>query len=349
MSLAAEQQPPKPSFQATVEVTPLDVTVVDDRGKPVPNLTPLDFNVRIDGSQRRVVSAEWIPLASDPSKPAEPPPDGYSTNESATGGRLIVIAIDQPNIRLGGAMAIAKAANGFVDHLAPSDRVAVAGFGVGAPATTFTSDRALIKRAIGRMVGQRQQGRSFDVGHNIALVEAQMIEKGDRSTLEAIQLRECQTAGSSPGAQEMCRSQVELEAHSLAQDANHDADQTTQTLRDLFIGLRLIDAPKTLILISEGFVLQDEANIIDLGRMAAEARTSLYALKLDNEMFDITNSRAPISPFADRQARSEGLELLAGAARGALFIVAGTGAPLFERIEAELSGYYLLGIESDAK
>ncbi|HJZ74095.1 MAG TPA: tetratricopeptide repeat protein, partial [Vicinamibacterales bacterium] len=47
--------------------------------------------------------------------------------------------------------------------------------------------------------------------------------------------------------------------------------------------------------------------------------------------------------------RSEGLELLAGAARGALFIVAGTGAPLFERIEAELSGYYLLGIESDAK
>jgi hypothetical protein len=27
--------------------------------------------------------------------------------------------------------------------------------------------------------------------------------------------------------------------------------------------------------------------IIELGTMAAEARTSLYALKLDNEMFDI--------------------------------------------------------------
>jgi len=348
--VAADQQPPpKPSFQASVEVTSLDVTVVDDHGKPFLNLTPLDFNVRIDGGQRRVVSAEWIPLAAKESAPAPPPPDGYSTNESATGGRLIVIAVDQPNIRFGGALAIAKAANTFIDHLAPSDRIAVAGFGVGAPATPFTADRDKVKRAIGRMVGMRQSGRSFDVGHNIALVEAQMIDKGDRSTLEAVQARECQGMTSSPGALEMCRGQVELEAHSLAQDATHDADETTQTLRDLFIGLRLIDAPKTLIFISEGFVLNDESLIIDLGRMAAEARTSLYALKLDNQLFDITDSRAPVNPFADRQARSEGLELLAGAARGTLFTVAGTGAPLFDRIEAELSGYYLLGIESDTK
>src|SRR5439155_10811986 len=263
-------------------------TVVDDRGKPFANLTPDDFVVRIDGAQRRVVSAEWIPLsAPEPAAAAPPPPDGYSTNDSATGGRLIVLAVDQPNIRCGGAMGIVKAANGFIDRLAASDRVAVAGFGVGAPSTTFTADRERVKRAIARMVGQRQAGRSVDVGHSIALVEAQMIDKGDRSTLESVQVRECQTAGNSPGAQEMCRGQVEIEAHMLAQDANRDADQTIQTLRDLFAGLRLIDAPKTLILISEGFVMSDEAMIIDLGRMAAEARTSLYALKLDNQLFEI--------------------------------------------------------------
>src|SRR5262249_11239744 len=161
-SLTAQQQPPKPSFQASVEVTPLDVTVVDDQGRPVRNLTPADFSVRIDGDQRRVVSAEWIPLASDPSAPAMPPPDGYSTNESATGGRLIVIAVDQPNIRFGGAMAIIHAADAFIDRLSPADRIAVAGFGVGAPATTFTADRERVKRTIGRMVGQRQVARSFD-------------------------------------------------------------------------------------------------------------------------------------------------------------------------------------------
>jgi VWFA-related protein len=342
-------QPPKPSFQSSVEVTSLDVTIVDDKGKPIDTLKPADFVVRIDGSQRRVVSAEWIPLASDASKPAPEPPDGYSTNESATGGRLIVLAIDQPNIRFGGALAINKAATAFVDRLGPSDRVAVAGFGVGAPATTFTADHQRLKTAIGRMVGQRQTGRSVDVGHNIGLVEAQMIDRGDRSTLETVQTRECQMVGNIPGALEMCRGQVEIEARSLAQDATRDADQTVQSLRDLLTGLRLIDAPKTLILISEGFVLSDEAMIIDLGRMAAEARTSLYALKLDNQLFEIAEARAPISPFADRQARTEGLELLAGAARGTLFTVTGTGAALFERIEKELSGYYLLGVESEAK
>jgi len=350
LSVAAQQPPPKPSFQATVEVTSLDVTVVDDRGKPVSNLTPPDFVVRIDGSPRRVVSAEWIPLsAPESAAPVAAPPEGYSTNESATGGRLIVIGIDQPNIRFGGAVAIMKAANAFIDRLAPADRVAVAGFGIGAPATSFTADRERVKRAIGRMVGQHQAGRSVDVGHSIALVEAQMIDKGDRSTLDSVQIRECQTAGNTPGAQEMCRGQVEIEAHAMAQEANRDADQTIQTLRDLFSGLRLIDAPKTLILISEGFVMSDEAMIMDLGRMAAEARTSLYALKLDNQLFEIADARAPINPFADRMARAEGLELLAGAARGALFNVTGTGAPLFERIESELSGYYLLGVESEAK
>jgi tetratricopeptide (TPR) repeat protein len=134
-----------------------------------------------------------------------------------------------------------------------------------------------------------------------------------------------------------------------ANDAGHESDQSLQGLRDLLAGLRTIDAPKTLILISEGFVLNDEAMVVDLGRMAAEARTSVYALRLDNQAFDIETSRAPVNPFADRQARAEGLELLAGAARGTIFTVATAEAPFFARIEAELSGYYLLGVESDPR
>jgi VWFA-related protein len=353
-SSSAQQPPPQtPRFQSSVEVTSLDVNVVDDRGKPITDLTPDDFVVRIDGNRRRVTTAEWLPLAGGraDAPPAAPPPDGYSTNESSTGGRLIVLAVDEPNIRFGGALVIAKAANAFIDRLSPSDRVAVAGFGTGAPATVFTADRARIKLAISRMVGQKRAGRTVDIGHNIALVEAEAIERGDRSTLEAVQGRECQGIGIGRAASglEMCRAEVEMEAHSLAQDANLDANQAIQSLRDLFAGLSRIDAPKTLILISEGFVLSDELMVLELGTMAAEARTSLYALKLDNQLFEIADSRMPVNPFADRQARSEGLETLASAARGTLFTVTGTGQLLFERIESELSGYYLLGVESEAR
>ena len=85
--LAQQPQPPKPSFQASVEVTSLDVAVVDDRGKPITDLTTNDFNVRIDGAVRRIVSAEWIPLTEPAGAVPPPPPDGYSTNESATAVR----------------------------------------------------------------------------------------------------------------------------------------------------------------------------------------------------------------------------------------------------------------------
>jgi VWFA-related protein len=343
-------QTPQTTFRASVDVTSLDVTVVDGSGKPIADLTPADFNVRIDGAQRKVMTAEWVPLTTPPAdKAAAPLPEGYSSNETSSGGRLIVIAVDEPNIRTGGAMAIAKAANLFIDRLSPADRVAVAGFGIGAPATVFTADRERVKRVISRMVGQKHPGRMMDLGHNIALVEAQAIERGDQVTYSTVMNRECPPTALSGIALEVCRQQVDMEAKSLAQEVRIDADQTISNLRDLLLGLSRIDAPKTMILISEGFVLNDEAMIIDLGTMAAQARTSVYTLKLDNALFEITDARMPINPFADRQARTEGLELLAGAARGTLFTVIGTGQTLFERIESELSGYYLLGVESEPR
>ena len=57
------QEPPR--FRSSVEVTSLDVTVVDDRGRPIADLQPGDFNVRIDGNPRQVISAEWISLVGD--------------------------------------------------------------------------------------------------------------------------------------------------------------------------------------------------------------------------------------------------------------------------------------------
>jgi VWFA-related protein len=358
LASADARQPPQatqtPRFLSSVEVTSLDVAVVDDHGKPMTNLAPGDFTVRIDGNPRRVVTAEWVPLvtpAGDNRTTATTSlPDGYSSNESSTGGRLIVIAVDEPNIRFGGALAISKAANAFVDRLSPADRVAVAGFGPGAPATVFTADRARVKQAISRMVGRKQaSGRSADFGHDISVTEALAIERGDRMTLQAVVTRECQSMGTVPGSLDSCSTEVEVAARTKASDRIHASDETLQALRDLFQGLRAIDAPKTLILISEGFILTDESLVMDLGALAASARTSLYAMRLDSQSFDIANSGRPIDPMGDRFAQGQGLETLAGASRGTLFTVTGSGSTLFERIESELSGYYLLGVESDPR
>ncbi len=331
-------------------MTSLDVSVVDDKGRPITDLTPADFNVRVDGSRRKVTTAEWVPLGDKggPAAAAPVAPDGYTSNEGSTNGRLIVIAVDQPNIRFGGAVAIVTAANAFIDRLPASDRVAVAGFGLGAPATAFTGDRQRVKQAIARMTGQKMVVSSVTGQHSVSLVESLAIRNGDGMMLEAVIGREC--AGLRAAELEMCRSDVETEAREKALNAGQSGDDTVQGLTALLTGLREIDAPKTLIFISEGFISSNNAaRISELGTLAAAARTSLYALKLDTSLFDMGTARVTTNPLADRQAESEGLDMLAGAARGTLFTVTGSGSALFDRISSELSGYYLLGVESDPR
>ncbi len=346
VALAAQEPPPR--FRSTVDVTSLDVTVVDDRGAPITSLTPGDFLVRIDGSPRKVVTAEWVPMAkAGADAPAATMPDGFSTNETSTSGRLIVIAVDEPNIRFGGAQAIARAANAFVDRLSPADRIAVAGFGIGAPATVFTSDRQRIKAAISRMVGQKQAGQLADLGYNMSATEALAIDRGDTFTLSQVVSRECQVLAGR--ADPLCPDAVSAQARSMAADATRESDATINGLRALFRGLRTIEGPKTLVLISEGFVMTDVAMVTELGGLAAAARTSVYALRLDTPAFEAANVRLPRDAMGDRVLMAQGLETLAAATRGTLFNVTGSGGAIFQQLESELSGYYLLGVEWDAR
>jgi len=224
---ALAQPPQLPRFQASVDVTSVDVTVVDNGGRPVMNLEPSDFTVRIQGIARRVVSAEWVSLATPERSSAAPPPPGYSSNENATGGRLIVFLVDQPNIRFGGAVGIRAALNGFLDRLQPSDRVAAVGVGPGSAATPFTADRERVKQVIARMVGRGSE-RSFGV-YQIALSEAIAVERGDAIQLDNLISREC--ADEPPGPSlELCAAALQMEAARIASDGITDGVQMINTL-----------------------------------------------------------------------------------------------------------------------
>jgi VWFA-related protein len=345
----AQQTPAPPRFRSSVDVTSIDVAVVDNQGKPLLNLMPADFTVRVDGKPRRVISTEWVPLAETTAAGTKPPtrvPEGYSSNENSTGGRLIALAVDEPHIRPGGAAAVLAAASAFIDRLSPSDRIAVVSLGIGGAATPFIADRARIKETIGRMAGQKSMLRSPTIA--VTVSEALEIADGNRLTVDSVAAREC--AGLRPGSTQMqaCRQEVEFEATQLAEQLRQSSDITVRGLREMLEAMQVLNAPKTLILMSEGFSVRDPAIANELGTLAAATRTSIYALKLDNQLFEITSGRAPILEPAVTIGRNDGLEQLAGAARGTLFLVNGTGSQLFSHIESELSGYYLLGVESDA-
>ena len=142
--------------------------------------------------------------------------------------------------------------------------------------------------------------------------------------------------------------EIRSAANVIVQNATQEGQTTEGRLRDLLTGLRSIDAPKTLILVSQGFYIDGGASRIDaLASLAAAAQTTIYGLAVDEG--PLVRRRASVSgpSTADRLERTRSLENLASASRGTFLSLTGNGAPVFERVARELSGYYLLGVESE--
>lgn len=344
-SPSAQTPPPsQPTFRAATELIAIDATVVDERGQPVADLMPDDFTLSIDGKPRRVVSAQFI--RQDP--PGPPPTLAgrrlpFSTNEAAVGGRLILLVFDLEGI--GGGRGAAVAAGRFLDQLTPADRVGLLAFPNGAN-VDFTTDRDRIRQALMRVVGR---GTVFSIGtYNIGVREAFDIDRGDSIATERVFRRECANETTEQGV-EICKTSIHSQARGAALEHRQRAVNSVQTLRSLLNGLSTIDAPKTIVWISEGLAIEE--NRIEFGGMAAlasTARTTIYSLHLDQSVI-ADASRSTLSPtlVEDRQLAIDGLATIAGITRGAMFTSIGTGSNVFERIAKEMTAYYLLSAEAE--
>jgi len=82
-------------FRGGVDVITVDVTVLDKDGRPVEELKPGDFTVKIDGQTRRVVSAVLQKAGAASPQAVLAPERFFSTNSTPVIGRKVMFAIDQ--------------------------------------------------------------------------------------------------------------------------------------------------------------------------------------------------------------------------------------------------------------
>ena len=342
-----------PTFRAGVETLPVDVSVVDDKGQPVRDLIAADFTVRIDGRARRVVSAQWVAAstATAAATAAARLPEGYVSNEMAAGGRMIVIVVDQPNIPFGEVRQIRDAIDTFIDRLSSADRAAVVGLGQPPVSTPFTADKTVLKQAVDRIPGQRQSPSGGST-HEIPMTAALAIDSGDEAAVEQVAARDC--PGQNRRQREACMQEIRNEAMEVASEARQAGATTLNGLRDVLASLKAIDGPKTIVFVSQGFFADrnrgdDVARLNEFGGLASAARVHVYSMRLDDSS-TIGQQKAgqPQLNQEDTMNKRYALETLTSAAGGALFNIAGTGAGVFDRLSSELSGYYLLGLETDA-
>jgi VWFA-related protein len=359
MPFARPQQ--SPVFRSGVDLVTVDATVIDGDGRPIEGLGPADFSIKVDGQSRPIVSVQFVSrvTSAEADRPVDTVPAARaSSNESVSDARLVLVAVDQSNIRrLEGRLAL-RAAERFLDSLNPSDRAAVVAVNY-AGDIEFTKDRAAAKRKLATMTGEAVPAL-IQPEYNLGLAEALLIADGNKARLEVAVRRECGTslgrinATNSPEraadtmpARDPCPTQLEQEARMTAQQVRTEASLSLNALMDLIARLKTIDGPKTVALLSEGLIAEPQlVDLTLLGAAAQEARVTIYVLQLEQPLMDITTEQMSPTLLEDIQLRESGLARLAGSSRGALFRLAGSDQAPFERILRELSGYYLLAFEA---
>jgi VWFA-related protein len=339
-------------FRAGIELLTVDVTAVDGNGRQITDLAAADFQVEVDGDRRQVVSAEYVRLA-DPLRviagPAKvnAPDETYSSSNTkgAPSGRLIVVLVDQGNIRTGAGRQVMNSAKKFVDTLAPEDRVAVIAIPGPGEHVDFTTNHDRVRESLLRIVGQAEQIRSR---FNISLTEAlALYMRSDQQRASEVILRECGQVIA--GDIERCEREVYQDAAEMVGEVRRRTQDSVDGMRAVFKSLAALEGPKSVILVTEGLIFEGLGTETDeLATLAADSRASLDVLLLDVPQFDVAVGALPTTPREDRDLREGGIEQLAGASRGQLYRINVAADFAFDRISRALDGHYLLGVESKA-
>jgi VWFA-related protein len=340
----SQPAPGRAQFGALTELVLVDVSVTDNQSRPVTDLSAADFDLEVNGQPRPIANVQYISTVST-APPAQADAEGISSNDAPTSGRLMLFVIDDAHIRVGGSQGIIRTSELLLEQLAPGDLVGLARMPTGAGGVEFTADRTRIRNALRRPAGAGSGGR---LGmESVQISEAYALETGDLDTWGRAIEREC--PGLSDISLATCAESLEIEARTALTEANARAMQTLRYLDTLFARVARLNTPVNVIMISEGLFLgRTPVTMADLSRRAAEARVTLHIIRpAPSLMGDASRSSAPGMNYSlDDYLMRDGLEQLAGQTRGRLLqISAGTGAGIFERLNRELSGYYLIGFE----
>jgi VWFA-related protein len=273
-----------PTFRTGIDLVAVDVSVVDDNGRPVDDLLEPDFVVKIDGETRRVVTADLVKVDVELGRRPQAdkvnePETLYSSNLAPPNGRRIVLAIDQVRIGPGSLKPILDAASRFLDRLTPLDQVSLIAYPEPGIRVDFTNDKVRLRRALQGLVGHAP--RSTSRRHAIALAEALAIDRDDRFVYTAVVEREC-TMSREERDNQRCMREVEQDAAEVVREAHDDAELSRRGLEQLLQQLTQVEGPKLMVLLSEGF-LADELEMRRIVTMAGEARTSINVMIVDQD------------------------------------------------------------------
>lgn len=328
----AAQQRPIETFRSGREVLTIDTSVRDADGRPLTDLKPADFVVRIDGQSRAVLTARMFGtdagrVTNDGRVMTDVAPiPRFTSTAEASPGRIVVFAIDRTSIRPGGEKAAIETAAALLDALSPADAVGAAGLPTGG--IELTRDHAAVAKVIRQMTGTapRENTMSWE------------------EALEAE--RECNHVP------DPCPREFEIGVRTMLLVGRGQANSILSSLSGLLDRMGLLSAPKHLVLISGGLPFDTEIlpRYQMLAAKAAQRHVALFVVHLDQPPFDATDQRPSAFGTAGQGSGGReyetGLATIASTTGGAFFMGVGRATGVFERIASDINNFYQLGVES---
>jgi VWFA-related protein len=334
-----------PPYRSGTAVLRLDASVLDAEGHAVRDLRASDFQVAINGRPRTVLFADFP--ESLPGRATSTIPT-YVANRARGEGRAVAVMVDLESIRPGAERTLLDTAAGLVEKLRPADAVAL--IPVPGSSVSLTRDHFRIAQAIRSLRGTSNVP---NFRHFFTLEEALAYERGDNRTIVAVVERECardvEVARQSRGLPPVCPTDLIRETRERVSFERQHVEIVLTSLLSVSRVLGTTDAPSTLILISGGLGFDPSA----LGRfqqVAAElkqAGIAVYAVQLDQREVDASASRPGKASTYSSRDRQSGLANVATMADGAFFDGVGRAAGVFDRLRAEITERYTLGVEAE--
>src|SRR5258708_930475 len=334
---AAQQRPPD-TFRSGRDVLTVNASVRDGSGRPLTDLQPADFVVRIDGQPRTVLTARMFGTDAGRVTTDVTPIARFTRVIDTSPGRVVVFAIDRTSIKAGAEKAAIETAARMLDAVSPADAVGAVGLPGGG--IDLTRDHAAVAEAIRKWTGAAP---AADWQHAMSGDEAHAFERQFAPTMAQVIQRECkETRGD-----EQCAPDVRRQAREMLLIGRGQADTVLSNLTRLLESLAPLSAPKHLVIISGGlpFDLDVLRRYRALAAKAAQTHVALFVVQLDQAAFDASD-RGHFARVFGGAEYADGLANIASSTGGLFFNGVGRATGVFDRIASDINYFYELGVES---
>jgi VWFA-related protein len=367
----AAQEPPTPVFGVELDLVRLDVVVLDEDGQPVTGLAAGDFEIEEDGEPRDVVSFEPVVVRPRPTDSDDEPRISANRLRSPAEGRSIVVLFDDIHVTPVVSEFVRDALVRFIEEdLRDGDWLTVLSPGQGlrwTGRTTWEHQQMIpfVRRLRGQLVRD-------PTATGISDWEAVRINEYGISGLANAGLSDM--SGSSapsagapagiPGGSGSGPSQARRESvmgvgkadvgflsEEVTASARRRLEATLAALRQALEALIPLPGQKSLVLVSEGFVMLPKMagyrDLVDLARRANVAIHSLDPRTLESGFAAESSGAGPAGPVGTlRMLEAAGTDEVAGATGGRSLV---SNDPLkgLRQVAREAEAYYLVGFQPE--